>query len=237
MKINIGVLGSSGRMGKEVLAELESRDGVAILGQWNRRTSDRDLARESRRCDIVIDFSSPDALSRWVRINDSTPTISGTTGLNSSQLAALKRHAKKTRTLHSPNFSIAVYWMTQALKVVQPRWAALGFSASLTECHHIHKKDIPSGTAIRLADAAGFEVENIRSKREGEVVGDHTFHLESDFESLTIVHHAKQRSVFAAGAVDAALWLVQKRLRVPPRLLTMSDFLDGPTSKGTQKKS
>jgi 4-hydroxy-tetrahydrodipicolinate reductase len=85
-----------------------------------------------------------------------------------------------------------------------------GFSASVSETHHVHKKDAPSGTAKRLRSiiaenkkAAPDEIK-VESHRIGEVVGDHTVVFDGKEERIEITHHAKSRSVFARGAVIAA---------------------------------
>ena len=81
----------------------------------------------------------------------------------------------------------------------------------MSEAHHIHKKDAPSGTAKTLAEivekASEAKVENIESIREGEIIGDHTVFFESEEDVITVFHHAKNRDIFAKGALVAAKFL------------------------------
>ena len=90
----------------------------------------------------------------------------------------------------------------------------MGYSGHITECHHIHKKDAPSGTAVALhnvvRDATGAELP-VASEREGEVVGYHELVLDSAADTITLAHHAKSRRGFAEGAVRAAEWIAGRK--------------------------
>ena len=99
---------------------------------------------------------------------------------------------------------------------------ALGadFQAQIREIHHIRKNDAPSGTAIALREALGDDSIHIESRREGEVIGDHSVRFTSDSESIEIAHSVSSRRVFATGAVAAARWLAGK----PPGLYRMTDI-------------
>ena len=94
------------------------------------------------------------------------------------------------------------------------------FETRITETHHVHKKDAPSGTAIALREALGDESIPIESLREGEVYGDHRVVFDSPSESIEIAHSVNDRRVFAEGAVTAARWLVGQ----PPGLYSMADI-------------
>jgi 4-hydroxy-tetrahydrodipicolinate reductase len=99
------------------------------------------------------------------------------------------------------------------------------YAMTLTETHHVHKKDAPSGTAKTMAEVAAqfskAKVKNIESLREGEVIGDHTIYFESPVDLISIHHHAKTRDIFAEGSLVAAKFLGKKKTG----LFNMQDVL------------
>jgi 4-hydroxy-tetrahydrodipicolinate reductase len=158
--------------------------------------------------DVLIDFSLPAgavAAARWCA-GRGVPLVSGTTGLDETQQAALRRSSEHIAVLQSPNFSPGVNALQALLE--QARDLLPGITAvELEDVHHVHKQDAPSGTALTLAAAlAPLEVA-IHSRRVGEVVGDHAVTLRLPGETLTLSHHAEDRNIFALGAVEAAAWL------------------------------
>ena len=110
------------------------------------------------------------------------------------------------------NFSYGVNLFFQIVQAAAPALAH-GYNGHITERHHIHKKDAPSGTAIAiqrvLEQASGTRVD-ITSEREGEVTGIHTLELDSAGDRIVLTHEAKSRRTFAEGAVLAAEWIVGK---------------------------
>ena len=110
------------------------------------------------------------------------------------------------------NFSYGVNLFFQIVKAAAPALAH-GYTGHITEIHHIHKKDAPSGTAVAmqriLEQASGVHVD-ITSEREGEVTGTHTLELDSAGDRIVLTHEAKSRRTFAEGAVLAAEWIVGK---------------------------
>jgi 4-hydroxy-tetrahydrodipicolinate reductase len=121
------------------------------------------------------------------------------------------------------NFSVGVnvlFWLTQkAAELLGPT-----FNPEIVETHHKMKKDAPSGTAKTLAEilktAQDCEIP-VQSIREGDVVGEHTVIFQGPGESLELSHRAADRGIFAAGALRAAKWIINK----PPGLYTMQDVL------------
>jgi 4-hydroxy-tetrahydrodipicolinate reductase len=117
---------------------------------------------------------------------------------------------KNGALLCAPNFSVGVALVRALCERAGELLAGLeGFDVRMTEVHHVHKKDAPSGTALLLREALGPVGRNvhIESVRTGEVPGHHDVTIESPFEQITIAHDAKSRRVFADGALRAALWL------------------------------
>jgi len=89
------------------------------------------------------------------------------------------------------------------------------YRVGIKETHHVHKKDAPSGTAKKIAqiiqEARKEQVKDIKSIREGEIVGDHEVVFESEFDTVKIGHFAKTRDIFAKGALSAAKWIIHKK--------------------------
>ncbi|WP_120866077.1 4-hydroxy-tetrahydrodipicolinate reductase [Helicobacter pylori] len=189
-----------------------------------------DLKAFVRACECVIDFSLPKGVDNLLEALLECPKIlvSGTTGLETETLEKMQQLALKAPLLHARNMSIGIMMLNQ-----------LAFLASLklkdadieiVETHHNLKKDAPSGTALSLyetcAKARGYDEKNaltthregLRSKesigiaalRGGDVAGKHTigFYLEGEYIELS--HTATNRSIFAKGALEVALWLKDK---------------------------
>jgi len=142
--------------------------------------------------------------------------VIGTTGIDEKGLKHIKEAAKNIPVVFSPNMSVGVNLL---FKLIEKASAVLDktYRASISETHHIHKMDAPSGTAKRLKDII-VDTRNVApgdikvdSKRTGEVAGDHTIVFDGKEETLEITHHAKSRDVFAKGAVIAAKFIAKKR--------------------------
>lgn len=98
------------------------------------------------------------------------------------------------------------------------------WKVTIRDLHHAEKKDAPSGTALALEAAIGRKV-IIESVREGERVGTHEITFESASEKITLIHEAKSRAVFAEGALEAAIRLLNRSPKsLPPRLLALEDL-------------
>ncbi|MEM1411408.1 MAG: dihydrodipicolinate reductase C-terminal domain-containing protein [Pseudomonadota bacterium] len=208
------VVHGAGRMGR-LVAAAASAEGFQLQALVSRQhPGDLDGAQWrpgldalGTAPDLLIDFTLPSgtvAAARWCAAQG-VPLVSGTTGLEALQARALERAATQVPVLHAANFSPGVNAMLGVLESL----GGLGIrSARLTDVHHIHKKDAPSGTALALAAALAPVQVAIESRREGEVIGDHSVALELDGETLTLAHHAEEREIFARGALRAARWLL-----------------------------
>ena len=175
--------------------------------------------------EVVIDFSTPPATLKHIEIceKNKKPIVIGTTGFTPEQKKNIGASAKKIPVILSSNMSIGVnvlwHLIAEASKTLGP-----DFNISISETHHIHKKDKPSGTAKTMSEVVEQIRKNlprIESIREGEVVGDHTILFETARECLKITHHAKAREIFAEGAITAARWILDKK----PGLYDMRDVL------------
>jgi 4-hydroxy-tetrahydrodipicolinate reductase len=174
--------------------------------------------------DLLIDFTLPGgtrAAAKWCASNG-TALLSGTTGLTDEDIQALQVAALKIPVLWAPNLSQGIALMSALLRQTAE---ALGEHAkiAITDIHHIHKVDAPSGTALALSCAVmegrsrrlqgpGHQNDEgepvITSVREGEVIGEHTVSFVLSDEEIEITHRANTRDVFAKGALNAGEWLV-----------------------------
>lgn len=218
-KFKLGLLGGTGRMGlalQNLIATEFSHEFVlgAVVGKG-------DDLRSLISVDAIIDFSQPGGLQNLMKLlkrQKKWPRFTiGTTGLHRPEdrttFALLK---KNTLFVCSPNFSPGVLIMSEIIKNFSSLLKAADFKAEgISDIHHVHKKDSPSGTAKRLQDILRpvFGETPIESIREGEVVGEHSVYFCSPMEDLAISHQARDREVFARGALLAtrALLLSSKK--------------------------
>ena len=233
--MNLLVVGATGRTGSEIVAEASGRGhdvtGVATSSDTIedvRVYPDEDLPELLADADAAIDFTVPSASREYAALaaEAGVPYIVGTTGFDEAGLDALRAASESTAVLKASNFARGVQAL---LRVVEAGVEALpDYDVELTETHHNGKRDAPSGTAKTLLDVIdsarddaldrvhGREGEHEREdsevgvhvRRAGNVRGEHEVLLADNDEVLTLTHRAESRRVFAAGAVDAAEWLV-----------------------------
>ncbi|MDP2379025.1 MAG: 4-hydroxy-tetrahydrodipicolinate reductase [Pseudohongiella sp.] len=195
--------------------------------------------------DVLIDFTSPEAtlvhLDQCVAAGKAM--VIGTTGFTAEQKQQISMAARTIPVVFAPNMSAGV---NISLKLLQLAAKALGddVDIEIVEAHHRHKKDAPSGTALRMGeviaealgrnldDVAVYGREGITGERDrktigfatirgGDVVGDHTVIFAGQGERLEITHKASSRMTFASGAVRAAVWLGSR----PAGLYSIDDVL------------
>jgi 4-hydroxy-tetrahydrodipicolinate reductase len=204
-----------------------------------------DLQEALQGADVLIDFTLHAAVPGNVAIAAGLrkPAVIGTTGLNDDETAVVRDAAERIPIVWAPNMSLGINLLFamvgRAAEILGTRYAV-----EIDETHHVHKKDAPSGTAIRLGEkaAAGRGLDPaaaiahdpggagnihdagkvvIRSHREDEVVGDHTVAFGSATEKVEFTHHAWSRDAFALGALRAAQWILGRS----PGLYDMQDVL------------
>ncbi|MES2754911.1 MAG: 4-hydroxy-tetrahydrodipicolinate reductase [Pseudomonadota bacterium] len=231
----IGIIGSEGRMGRAIAAALVDHDATLAGG------IDLDGGTQQKIVgfDVLIDFSAPAALAHNLDIarTAQTPLVIGTTGLTADHHALIDAAAHDIAILQTGNTSLGVTLLAALVEQAAARLA--DWDIEVVEMHHRAKRDAPSGTALLLGEAAArgrgtslsaeTDRDRVRSDgaigfaslRGGTVVGDHTVVLAGPHERLTLGHVAEDRSLFAHGAIRAALWLA----RQPPGRYTMRDML------------
>lgn len=223
---NLAVTGCQGRMGKRIVALaimegffeistlLEKEGCVDGNGSMNGiPISTSHTSMEG--CDVMIDFTSPDGTMENLRYCKShgINMVIGTTGFSETQEKEIAKAAETIAIVFSSNMSVGVNIMFKVVELLSQA-TPKSYSVHMTEAHHIHKKDAPSGTAKTLAtcvkSVSPKEVYHIESIREGEIVGDHELTFESEEDTITIKHHAKNRDIFARGALVAAKFLMNE---------------------------
>jgi 4-hydroxy-tetrahydrodipicolinate reductase len=226
--VRIALVGM-GRMGRalDALAPERGCDVVARLdaAEMSRALTTADL----HGAQVAIEFTTPESsvANAIALLQVGCPVVIGTTGW-SAQLPAVEAAAQAGHcaALWSPNFSIGVQlFLAMAEDAAKRARQVSGFDAHVVETHHIAKLDAPSGTGIaiadRLRDGLGREVP-ITSVRTGSVPGTHEIIFDAPFEQIRLVHEARDRRVFADGALTAARWLAAARA---PGVYTMRDVL------------
>jgi 4-hydroxy-tetrahydrodipicolinate reductase len=251
--LKIVIAGCSGRMGHALLegvfadAELVlhsalDRSGNPQLGrdageQFGRLSNVKitdDLQQALHNADVLVDFTRPEASMAYLQACQQTNVgmIIGTTGFSAEHKLAIEAAAKHIPIVFAPNMSVGVTLLInlveQAAKVLNE-----GYDVEVVEMHHRYKVDAPSGTALRLGEAAAkglgqsledcavYAREGVTGEREagkigfatmrgGDVVGDHTVVLAGIGERVELTHKASSRATFAIGALRAAKYLRNK---------------------------
>jgi 4-hydroxy-tetrahydrodipicolinate reductase len=258
------VTGVTGRMGQMLVQLVRDTDGFTLAGGTEKEghasvgldvglachlgqlevpvVASLDEALE--RADVVIDFTTPEASVQHARAcaRHKVALVVGSTGFSDEAKAEVAEAAKVVPVVMSPNMSIGVNLVIELAAQLATRLGK-DFDIDVLEAHHRHKKDAPSGTALRLADEIARALlrrpEVIRSSRVGvtgprrreeigvqtlrggDVVGEHTVYFFGDGERIELTHRATSREQFGRGALRAARWVKGRA----PGLYGMSDVL------------
>lgn len=245
----VAINGAAGRMGRNLVAACLDDPQLELAGAFEHGASDAlgrdagelagrdpagvtitaDLA--STNCDVVIDFTRPDATLGLLEFccSEGIAVVIGTTGFTEEQHARLRDDAKEIPVVLAPNMGVGVNLL---FDLVAQAARALGedYDIEVVEAHHRHKVDAPSGTALHLgevaADARGQSLDEcavyarqgqvgerergrigFATVRGGDVVGEHTVLFAGEGERIEITHRASSRQLFARGAMRAAAWI------------------------------
>lgn len=252
--VKIVIAGCSGRMGHALLegvfADVElmlhgaldrannpqlGRDAGELLGKSSGIKITDNLEEALNGADALIDFTRPEASMQYIEAcrKAKVSMVIGTTGFSSEQKQIIQDAAKDIAIVFAPNMSVGVTLLInlveQAAKVLND-----GYDIEVVEMHHRYKVDAPSGTALRLGEAAAkglgqslddcaiYAREGVTGEREagkigfatmrgGDVVGDHTVVLAGIGERVELTHKASSRATFALGALRAAKFLRGKQ--------------------------
>jgi len=235
--INIGLSGSTGKMGKTIIERIDKFKNCKISAKFNSSNNLDNLDNFCKNSDVIIDFSTPEILAELVNyaLKHNTKLVIGTTGLQPQHVNLLEKAAQTLPILYSANMSIGVnllsYLVREAAKILD------GYDVEILETHHCAKRDSPSGTAIMLAETIaserGLDITfnrgnrprkkneiGIASLRGGNVHGTHEVFFLGDDEIITLRHEALNKNSFAISAIKAAIWLQDKL----PALYSMQDI-------------
>jgi 4-hydroxy-tetrahydrodipicolinate reductase len=248
--IKIILCGALGRMGRALASEIEGEEDLELTGAVEAAGRSgsvlgidvtSSLKEVLPQGDVVIDFTNPEAALSHIMEGAAAgkPVVVGTTGLSPEQLAEARKASSEVPLLISPNMSAGVNLMFKVVEVVGR--ALADFDAEIVEIHHNRKKDAPSGTAARLAEALegirsgsrrihgrsgvlgprGRDELGLHSIRGGDVVGEHTVIFAGEGERFEITHRAHSRRTFARGTIRAIRFIAGK----PAGLYSMADVL------------
>jgi 4-hydroxy-tetrahydrodipicolinate reductase len=250
-KLACVVVGATGRMGQHVCRLLSRTDDCTIAGATEMPGSahvGRSLAEviglpgeqapvvaclENLQApfEVIIDFTFPEVSMRTVEFARArgVRAVIGTTGFSPEQMLRIRESAREFGCVCAPNMSMGVNTLFKLVRDVALILRE-GYDGEVLEIHHRHKKDAPSGTAVRIGQilaeawgrdyqqAAVFERSGITGERTreeigmqtlraGDVVGEHTVLFGGTGERLELIHRAQSRDCFAQGALQAARWL------------------------------
>ncbi len=214
MKIALIGYGKMGHM-IESIARERGHEIVSIIDQNNLEEFESNAFASAN---VAIEFTTPQTaadniLRAW---KAGVPVVCGTTGwdVEAMRREATRREGDGIGLMWSSNYSIGVNILFALNKQLAKFMEAYPeYTPHMTEVHHIHKLDAPSGTAKTLQEAIGddrLKINDIESIREGEVAGIHTVVWDSEIDTISISHSAKSRKGFALGAVIAAEWMKGK---------------------------
>lgn len=226
--VRVALIGM-GRMGR-ALDALALERGCTVVARLDASEMTNGItAADLHGAQVAIEFTTPEAsvANAIALLQAGCPVVIGTTGW-SAQLPEVEAaaHRLQCAALWSPNFSIGVQlFLAIAEDAARRARQVSGFDAHVVETHHVAKLDAPSGTGIAIAERLREGLERdvpITSVRTGSVPGTHEIIFDAPFEQIRLVHEARDRRVFADGALTAARWLAAARA---PGVYTMRDVL------------
>lgn len=219
--LDIMLSGARGQMGRAIEALAEHDDALRVVARFDRQSgfADQPLGQ------VIIDVSHHSQTPQVVAFarRHHLPLVIGTTALSGQTQQDIAAAATEIAICQASNFSIGATMLGRLVQLAAEHWPDA--KIHIAETHHVHKQDAPSGTALTLRDLIagvtdGQDVE-ISSQREGEVIGTHEVCLSSADEVLTLTHEAKDRRIFAQGAVRAAQRLCGRE----PGLFSLAELL------------
>jgi len=264
MENRIAIAGAAGRMGRQLL-EAAMEGGWTLAGGTERadtagddlgrligrdaigQLTTHDPAQAARAADVWVDFTAPAATLKALDALGDAPVkavIIGTTGFSAAEAQAVAGHANRFAIVKAGNFSLGVQMLMALVRRATQALPGETWDVEISEAHHRHKVDAPSGTALMLGEAAaagrGVSLDALRRapddgqtgprpegsigfsvNRGGGIFGEHEVMLAAGREVLRLSHTALDRRVFADGALHAARWALAQ----PPGLYSMEDVL------------
>ena len=230
----------------ELIALCEKENHISINERINDVKIDSDLKNLIKNSDVIIDFTNPKAtlsLLEGINLTDKdTALVTGTTGFSTEDEIKFSKLCKGLKVLRSFNMSLGVNMLKTLVNISSKNLSDIS-DIEILEYHHNRKRDVPSGTALSLFDSIkkGSDSEKnivyraedndrIRKKNEvgfssirgGDVVGEHSVFFFMDGERIEITHKASNRKIFSVGALNASIWISNKK----PGLYSILDMIE-----------
>ena len=254
-KINLAITGCMGRMGQQLIKSTKFDKNFKLVSLTENRIINKKISgikpglnteNSFKNSNVIIDFTVPECTFEVLKIVTKLKkrVVIGTTGFSKKEENLIKKYARKIPILRAGNMSLGINLLMYLTEIASK---SLGdnFLSKVSEVHHIHKKDHPSGTALMLGKgiAVGKNKDfykllgkkylnkksfpyskkiNFNSIRKGEVIGEHEVTFSSGKEIITLNHEAFDRALYSEGAFTAAKWLMNKK----PGLYSMRDVLN-----------
>ncbi len=254
-KINLAITGCMGRMGQQLIKISKANKNFKLVSLTENRIINKKIMgikpnlnnkNAFKKTNVIIDFTVPKCTLEVLKIASKLKkrVVIGTTGFTKREENIIKKYSRKIPILKAGNMSLGVN-LLMYLTEIAARSLSNNFLSKVSETHHKHKKDYPSGTALMLGkDIAVGKNKNLyklmgkkylnkksfpygkkinfNSIRKGLVVGEHEVSFSSGKEMVTLNHEAFDRALFSEGALAAAKWLMKKK----PGLYSMRDVLN-----------
>lgn len=208
-------ISSLGRIGLEIKKQLNENQFLGTL---------EDIKIDNLG-DVIIDFSSPSYLNKVLDMSRrfNLPLVIGTTGYSQEQMDKIIEHSKMIKVFYASNFSKGIFLFDKIIKLLK-QYDQDDYEFDFLEKHHREKKDAPSGTLLTLAN--NFNNYSLKSMhnypkdkkeigvfslRGGTVIGEHQLNIYLEDEQVSINHQAHSKTLFAKGAIKAAIYLINKQ--------------------------
>ncbi len=188
--IKVAIHGANGKLGSRIVSMIEKSNDLSFVGAVNNEVIPE--------CDVVVDVTSDKGITSLIPRLSGEKLIVGTTGI--LPLNELKKYTEKSTVYVVPNFSEGIQMLYPILEDIISR-IDKNWKVEIEETHHTEKKDIPSGTAKRLAEVFKDTDVKIASKREGGVIGIHKIAFITEYEKIEITHEAFSRDLYASGCL------------------------------------
>jgi len=254
-KINLAITGCMGRMGQQLIKSSKSDKSFRIVAITENKLINKKIGRIKldlntenafKKAHLIIDFTVPKCTFEILKIASKLKkrVVIGTTGFTKKEEQLIKLYSKKIPILKADNMSLGIN-LLMYLTEITSKSLGENFLNKISEIHHRHKKDYPSGTALMLgkgiADGKNKNLYkligkkflnkktfpyskkiNFNSIRKGEIIGEHEVKFSSGKEIITLNHEAFDRALYSEGALTAAKWLMTKK----PGLYSMRNLMN-----------
>ncbi len=254
-KIKLAITGGLGRMGQQLIKSSKLNKNFKLSVVTESKTINKKIGfikfglnteASFKKADVIIDFTIPNCTLEVLKIASKLKkkVIIGTTGFTKKEESLIKKYSKRIPILKAGNMSLGVNLLMYLVEIASKSLNE-DYQTKISEVHHKHKKDFPSGTALMLAKGIangknknlyklvgkkflnkknfpyGKKI-NFNSLRRGEIIGEHEVKFSSGKEIITLNHEAFDRTLYSEGALSAAKWLVSKK----PGLYSMRDLMN-----------